>query len=64
MPFGLVPAGRSADDLMTAYLHGIRPAYLLLALFTTLLVAGLLLGGFNAVLSNARVICHDCIGLF
>ena len=38
------------------------PAYLLVAVFVTLLVVGLCLGGYGKVMSNAIVICLDCIG--
>ncbi len=40
-----------------------RAPYILLALFVTMLVAGLLWGGFGKVLAGGIVICLDCIGL-
>ena len=39
-------------------------AWALAALFLSLLVLGILLGGFDSVLLNGRVICSDCIGIF
>jgi hypothetical protein len=40
-----------------------QASYILLALFATMLVAGLLWGGFAKVLAGGIVICLDCIGL-
>jgi hypothetical protein len=48
---------------MARRLTRVRSAWVLAAVFATMLVAGLLLGGFGQVLANGIVICLDCIGL-
>jgi len=48
---------------MGRFLRGAQVSYILLALFVTMLVAGLLWGGFGKVLAGGIVICLDCIGL-
>jgi hypothetical protein len=60
----LFQAGTEGPGLEAGYINGIKPVYLLMALFAVMLIAGLLLGGFGPVLTNARIICHDCIGIF
>lgn len=57
----LAPAG---GEMLDRYQYRAGLAYALAALFALLLVLGLLLGGFNSVLANGRVICNDCIGIF
>lgn len=52
------------EDLTRVRMRGIEPAYLLLVVLGALVVVAALLGGFNSVLSNGRIICQDCIGLF
>ncbi len=48
---------------MARRLNRVRAAWVLAALFATMLTAGLLFGGFGQVLANGIVICLDCIGL-
>jgi hypothetical protein len=48
---------------MARLIKGVGASYILLALFVTMLVAGLMWGGFGKVLANGIVICLDCIGL-
>lgn len=48
---------------MASPVKRIRPAYILIAFFTLVLVLGLVWGGFGKVMANAVVICLDCIGL-
>ena len=40
------------------------PGWMLFAGFLALLLAGILLGGFESAWQNGRLICIDCIGLF
>ncbi len=49
---------------MARYLNQVRAAWLLLAVFVTMMSFGLLLGGFGKVLTFGIAICLDCIGLF
>jgi len=44
-------------------LKRIRPAYALVALFSIMLILGLLWGGFGKVFLNGAIICLDCIGI-
>lgn len=48
---------------MAEFLRRIGAGYVLTVVFLSMLLAGLLLGGFNQVLANGIVICLDCIGL-
>lgn len=41
----------------------VRPAYVLITVFTAMIVVGLAWGAFGQVLTNAAVICLDCIGI-
>lgn len=41
----------------------LKTAYILMTLFALMIVVGLLWGGFGRVMTNAIVICLDCIGI-
>jgi hypothetical protein len=41
----------------------IKPAYVLISVFITMVALGLVWGGFGEVLANGIFICLDCIGL-
>lgn len=40
-----------------------KPVHVLLVLFATMVVLGLLWGGFGKVLANGILVCLDCIGI-
>ncbi len=48
---------------MAGYLKRARVSYVLLTFFVTILLLGLVWGGFGKVLANGIVVCLDCIGL-
>jgi hypothetical protein len=52
------------QELADAVLRRIDPVYLVIMALVALVVVAAVLGGFNSVLANGRVICQDCIGLF
>lgn len=49
---------------MRSIFRRIRLAYVVLFVFLSLLMAGVLLGGFGEVMANGVMICLDCLGLF
>jgi len=52
------------QELADAASRRIDPVYLVVVALLSLVIVAAVLGGFNSVLANGRVLCQDCIGLF